>query len=484
MDSGTTPSLPNREKMTLPPVLAKIPWHKRVTTRIFFWFFLLLSLGFLGLGFQVTHMVVQRDKKALFRELRHRDDTFVRTFSLLMKHQDLVGARDLLAPDTSRKDRPALLLLKPDGHTPAFGDISTIVDMRTRGILLPTLGQARRLSLSSRTQNLIEGTAFQNAYQKISESSLSGEGISFQSHPGKKGGVLAIMTPVLNDTSCRSCHNPQQEVLGYAVAYQNTDTYTRSIHAFGMKIFWAFLGTLELLVLLLVWTIRGKLVTPLVNVSGTVGRMSSGSPDLKTRLEVRREDEIGQLADFINRFIDLFQGWVGEVSDKVRWIGTQAEILSQEGGADSEEADEKAKRLSEIQRKLDTLMPEHALTKGTKVAKDSVPDLAERSIILEKGLSEALRILSGKTAPGASLPPEEVARIQKMLRTLESVLQTLEQKARKEESSMTKIREEIRELDRADFPSERLRSPLEERRIREILDMARELERELRRFQS
>ena len=49
---------------------------------------------------------------------------------------------------------------------------------------------------------------------------------------------------------------------------------------------------------------------------------------------------------------------------------------------------------------------------------------------------------------------------------------------------MTMIREEIRELDRADSSSERLRSPLEERRIREILDMARELERELRRFQS
>ena len=484
MDSETTPSVPNRERMTLPPVLTKIPWRKRVTTRIFFWFFLLLSLGFLGLGVQVTHMVIHRDRKALLRELRHRDDAFVRTFSLLMKHQDLVGARDLLEPAPSRSGRPAILLLKPDGHTPAFGDLSSILDMRSRGILLPTLGQARRLSLPSDTQSLIDGTSFQDAYQKISESSLAGERISFQSSPEKTGGVLGVMKPVLNGSSCRSCHNPQQEVLGYAVAYQNTDSYTRSIHAFGMKIFWAFLGTLELLVLLLVWTIRGKLVTPLVSVSGTVGRMSSGSPNLKTRLEVGREDEIGQLADFINRFIDLFQGWVGEVSDKVRWIGTQAEILSQPGKSDYEKTVEKRDRLSGIQTKLDALLPSRALSVGERVAKDSFKDLVERSIILEKGLSESLRILSRSTEGGSTLPQEDVARIQQMLRTLESVLATIEVKARKEETSLAIIREDLRELGRTESASESFRAPLEERRIREILDMARELERELRRFHS
>ena len=50
MDSGTTPSLPNREKMTLPPVLAKIPWHKRVTTRIFFLVFSASVSGVSGTG--------------------------------------------------------------------------------------------------------------------------------------------------------------------------------------------------------------------------------------------------------------------------------------------------------------------------------------------------------------------------------------------------------------------------------------------------
>ncbi|AIA31757.1 HAMP domain-containing protein [Leptospirillum ferriphilum] len=484
MQPDITPPVPNREKMALPPVLGKIPWRKRVTTRIFFWFFLLLSLGFLGLGIQVTHMVIQRDRDALLRELRHRDEAFVRSFSLLMKHQDLVGARDLLEPGSSRGDRPAILLLKPDGHTPAFGDLSTILDMRTRGILLPTLGQARRFSLPPEAQRLIEGTSFQNAYQKISESSLTGEGVPFQLHPNSKGGVLGVVKPVLNGNSCRSCHNPQQDVLGYAVAYQSTDFYAHSIHAFGMKIFWAFLGTLELLVLLLVWTIRGKLVTPLVSVSGTVGRMSSGSPNLKTRLDVGREDEIGQLADFINRFIDLFQGWVGEVSEKVRWIGTQAEILSQPAGSGSENLVETRDRLTDIQEKLDALLPGRALSEGEKAVKDSLPDLVERSIILEKGLSESLRILSRTTEDGPALPPEEVGRIQQMLRTLESVLSTLEQKARKEETSLAVIREDLRELDRTELAAKRFRAPLEEKRIREILEMARELERELRRFHS
>lgn len=484
MNPEIRPFALNQDTRNVSPVLGKIPWRKRVTTRIFLWFFLLLSLGFLGLGVQVTHMVVQRDRNALVRELRHRDDAFVRSFSLLMKHQDLVGARDLLAPDTARKDRPEILLLKPDGHTPAFGDISTIVDMRSRGILLPTLGQARRLSLSPSRRRLLEGTSFQDAYQKISEASLSEGGLSFQSRPGKKGGTLAYMEPVLNDTSCRSCHNPQQAVLGYAVAYQNTDTYTRSIHAFGMKIFWAFLGTLELLVLLLVWTIRGKLVTPLVSVSGKVGRMSSGPPDLKTRLDVGRDDEIGQLADFINRFIDLFQGWVGEVSEKVRWIGTQAEILSQEAGQSSGTTGEQSRRLSELHRNLDTILPDRTRPDEKEIRRDSLPDLVERSIILEKGLSEALRILSGTGGNGpVALPAEEVVRIQQMLRTLESVLSTLEQKARREESSLAAIRQEIREIERTESP-EGSRPLFEERRIREILEMARELERELRRFQS
>lgn len=484
MNAGKKQDILARENVTLPPVLGKIPWRKRVTTRIFFWFFLLLSLGFLGLGFQVQYMVSARDEQELEQELKARDITFIRTFSLLMKHQDLVGARDLLTTPDSSREKAGIILLKPDGYTPAFRDISTIIEMRNRGILLPTLGQARRITLSSLQRNLLNDPAFRKTYQAMTESPVPDSGISFRTAPPEGKGILSYLRPVPSGDSCRSCHNPQQAILGYAVAYQETGAFTRSLHKFGMKMFWAFLGTLELLVLLLVWTIRGKLVTPLVSVSGTVDRMSSGEGNLKTRLDVHRDDEIGQLATFINRFIDLFQGWVGEISDKVGWIGTQADILSREGEQEQKGTDEHLERLLEIHRRLDGILPEKALESGNRASKDSLPDLVERSIILEKGLSETLKVLSRKqTGPLSSLEETESVRIRELLRALESVLVTLETRVNQEVSSLSTLRNELREIETLES-AQKTRQTLDVRRLREILEVARELERELRRFQA
>ncbi len=389
---STTQKLPHG----LPPIIGKVPWRKRLTTRLFLWFFLLLAFGFTGVGFQIYHIVAVRDRNQIQQSLRQRLDFFTHTLSLLMEHQDIVGSRDLLDAPKIRKNREGIILLKSDGQTPAFSDISTIEEMRKRAILLPTLGQARRLRPQELRMDLLETPEAINAYQKMELSSSSGypKPAFLESRPESSPPAFILLKAIPNAASCQMCHNSEGAVLGYVAAYQDSASYHRSLHALGMKLFWAFLGTLEVLVLLLIWMIRGKLVTPLVSVSGTMGQIAAQNPDLKTRLTLKREDEIGQLALFVNRFIDLFQGWIGEISDRVRWVTSHSERLSEDSDAQRREDLEWKQELRQIGLRIQSLHTDIGRAGAGPVPRESFMDLMERANILRMGIQEVLNGIS------------------------------------------------------------------------------------------
>ncbi|MHB1286189.1 MAG: HAMP domain-containing protein [Leptospirales bacterium] len=405
----------------VPPLIGKVPWRKRLTTRLFLWFFFLLALGFTGVGIQVYHMISVRDRSQVQRTLRQRLDSFTHTFSILMVHQDMVGSRDLLDAPNSQKDREGFILLKSDAQTPAFSDISTIEEMRKRSILLPTLGQARRLKPEHLRMDLLETPESIRAYQNMEpDSSGSGKPLFYESRPEDAPPAFVLLKSIPNAPACQSCHNSVQPVLGYVAAYQNAEPFHRSLHALGMKLFWAFLGTLEILVILLIWMIRGKLVTPLVSVSGTMGQIAVQTPDLKTRLTFKRDDEIGQLAVFVNRFIDLFQGWIGEISDRVKWVTSHSELLSEASETQKREDVEWKQALDLIELRIHSLQTDIGLVGDGPVSNDSLLDLMDRANILRLGIQEILNKTPSLLSPAN--PEDEANRRRSLLSSGEAKL--------------------------------------------------------------
>ncbi len=405
-------------------VIGKVPWRKRLTTRLFFWFFLLLSIGFTALGSQIYRMESQQEKGQIKRNLNVRIDSFRHTLSILMNHQDIVGSRDLLDMPPDQWKGKGILLLKGDGQTLAFSDLSTIEDMRNRKILLPTLGMARRIDPGHVRIDLLKTPEAVRAYSKaFLQDSGPDMGAFFESRPGTSPSAFVLMKPIENKKSCESCHSASP-ILGYVVAYESTAPYIGSMTHLKKKLFWIFLGALETLVLLLVWITRGKFVTPLVTVSGEMSRFSAQSPDFKSRLPVKREDEIGRFAYFVNRFIDLFQGWVGEISDRVHWVVSHSELLTQSMAARKREESERGARIQQIRDRLHELKKDIGISTGGPASRETLVDLMDRSTVLKTGIREVLsnfletQTLSEKHEKGLELLKSGQLQLESILRGL------------------------------------------------------------------
>lgn len=96
-----------------------------------------------------------------------------------------------------------------------------------------------------------------------------------------------------------------------------------------------------LLGLLIIWFAAFKLVAPIKNVVNRLKDIASGEGDLTLRLEVKSNDEVGELAIWFNRFLDTLQGTIKEV------IGS-ADAMSQTSLKASEIA-ERSRQGSEAQ---------------------------------------------------------------------------------------------------------------------------------------
>ena len=90
---------------------------------------------------------------------------------------------------------------------------------------------------------------------------------------------------------------------------------------------WVSLGLLLLTVLLTLW-VANRLSRPLTGVAAALKAIASGDGDLTQRLPVRSQDEIGQVAQAFNHFVEQIQGLVREVGGTGEEVAQATERLS------------------------------------------------------------------------------------------------------------------------------------------------------------
>jgi signal transduction histidine kinase len=133
-------------------------------------------------------------------------------------------------------------------------------------------------------------------------------------------GELVVITPVANKTDCRPCHAADPAVLGaVSVALQTapvTDQLRRSAQWLAALVGFSFLFALGMLNLLL-----GRFVLdPLATLAGTVRQIAGGQYHART--EVRRDDELGSLAQSVNEM-------AGRIEQTTAALNTQIGDLTQ-----------------------------------------------------------------------------------------------------------------------------------------------------------
>lgn len=370
------------------PPFAPVPWHKKVTTRFFLWLFLALSLGFSILGFQIDRLDQKKALQAVATRLEGESSVLASSLRLYLEKGDLPSARALISANgTATADRA--ILVSPDGRS----------DMTEKTPLPAILGP----SLSTFDPSI--PFLFLETEDAIGER------------------VFLVVRPLIGSDSCAACKGPHS-LLGILAFYTAGADVHREIVRNRWSLFWMFSGILETLVLVVLLLIRRSLVRPLDGLSLAIARVTPDSPDLKLSLPKVKDDELGRLVFFLNRFIDLFRGWMGEVSDRVRWVEAHAELLARDHEKRYRKEEEVRLTLNELRIRVRDLLKvkprdssgemtlnlsyiaenSNRIQQVTRSVKDSVQEArkvqgdlggqGERLVRMRKNLSQALATVS------------------------------------------------------------------------------------------
>lgn len=159
------------------------------------------------------------------------------------------------------------------------------------------------------------GTDEQRALDNLDMSALAGNAVSTLSSD-----TITIVEPIIassnfKGTNCLNCHTvPEGSVLGAVrVSYSLTHLHAKINQ--DMIITSALAAGLFILgMIMLTWLMRKIVVTPLGDIRTTLNLISKNS-DLRQRLTIQSNDEIGQLSKSFNSMLDSFSHSLNQVSD-------------------------------------------------------------------------------------------------------------------------------------------------------------------------
>ena len=165
--------------------------------------------------------------------------------------------------------------------------------------------------------------------------------------------VYRVINPVIASRNvmgkdCLGCHQVKEgDVLGAVSLQIRLDSITQAVHDFKRNIVVvALLFGVPVLVGLYLLLTR-TITRPLKAVISQIQDISEGEGDLTKRLEVKNQDEIGELARWFNLFIDKLHDIMAQVRQVANHVHTASKEMSAAAEALSSGAQEQAASIEE-----------------------------------------------------------------------------------------------------------------------------------------
>lgn len=129
------------------------------------------------------------------------------------------------------------------------------------------------------------------------------------SHNDEKGHRLRLLRPLIATQECMMCHpmNKQGDVLGVMDMTYSFDKIDKSIQSSSYKFLMIFSISLFLTVLIVMLVLKKVVGDPIDTLKKRVKDLADGEGDLTSRVVVTSKDEIGEVGEFINKFIEKIQ---------------------------------------------------------------------------------------------------------------------------------------------------------------------------------
>lgn len=251
------------------------------------------------------------------------------------------------------------------------GTMSQKETLRQKALAQEGIEQVRVLRADTVSKFYGPGDANQKPVDDIDQRALSGE-LVIEPISADWGKGLVVALPMKSSenyrgTNCVSCHiAPEGEVLGairleYNMNHVNSLINKQAMFAMGIMSVIAFVGFLITMGL-----IRKIIVRPIQKTSRFMSNVSA-SKDLSKRLEHSQKDEVGQLSDSINSFMDTVCESLEQVRETSHSLAGSANRLTDVAQSTDEAADNQQVETNEVQTNISGMLDQQGVVEQATI---------------------------------------------------------------------------------------------------------------------
>lgn len=251
------------------------------------------------------------------------------------------------------------------------GTMSQKETLHQKALAQEGIEQVRVLRADTVSKFYGPGDANQKPVDDIDQRALSGE-LVIEPISADWGKGLVVALPMKSSenyrgTNCVSCHiAPEGEVLGairleYNMNHVNSLINKQAMFAMGIMSVIAFVGFLITMGL-----IRKIIVRPIQRTSRFMSNVSA-SKDLSKRLEHSQKDEVGQLSDSINSFMDTVCESLEQVRETSHSLAGSANRLTDVAQSTDEAADNQQVETNEVQTNITGMLDQQGVVEQATI---------------------------------------------------------------------------------------------------------------------
>ncbi|WP_458699487.1 methyl-accepting chemotaxis protein [Sulfurospirillum sp. 1307] len=146
----------------------------------------------------------------------------------------------------------------------------------------------------------------------------------------EKGHRLRLLRPLVATNECLGCHvtSKKGDVLGVMDMTYSFEKIDKDIKDSSYVFLFIFLISLIITSLVVMWVLKKVVGDPINILKERVENLSGSEGDLTARVEVNSEDEIGQVASHINKFIEKIQNMIVVSKESANEVNKTDEILN------------------------------------------------------------------------------------------------------------------------------------------------------------
>jgi methyl-accepting chemotaxis protein len=213
-----------------------------------------------------------------------------------------------------------------------------------------------------------------------------------------KGHRLRLLKPLVAEQDCLACHATSQKgdvlgVMDMTFSFDEIDAYIKDV---SWELISIFALSLLLTSVLIMWVLKRVVGDPLGILMERVHDLSSGNGDLTARVKISSQDEMGDIAKYINIFIEKIQSIIlssQKISQNVEHTGETLNMNASEFSKGVVEQAQQIKMSFDLMKDIET-----DLDLSEELAIHTVEDNHSSFSVLEKmsiALNEVVQKING-----------------------------------------------------------------------------------------